>query len=257
MKLSIALPLILSVAVASVSCARYIKDLENAVDANNVRNARRAIGKGAPVDSPITNEGVTALMISAELGKVEMINFLASVAGASMVKVDSMGYNPLHFAAGYSGSFEGLKACLAISNAGIDAQEYGQGNTPLHFAAATGSIEKVAALIEAGGNFKIKNEIGNTAIIAACYHDNLEVLEYLLERGADYLEVNSSDEDCLAIASSNNCLKIAAILLNLINPTKRNCNTGIVRAISYAKTEEMTNLLLEYFPGTVSFTGRS
>ena len=254
MKFSIVIPLIFSVAV--ISASRLIKDLENAVDGDNARNARRALNKGISVDTPINEEGVTALMLAAELGKIRMIEFLAGEAGASMVQVDKIGYNPLHFAAGVTGSIDGLRACLNISTAGIDAQEYEQGNNPLHFAAAVGSIEKVAALIESGANFEIKNSIGNTAIIAACYHDNVEVLQYLLQRGADHLEVNSNDQDCLAIAASNNCLGIARILLNLINPTKRVPNTGIIRALSYAKTEEMGNLLLEYFPGTIKFITR-
>lgn len=256
MKVSFLLPLVFSFAVASASRARYVKDLENAVDANNVRNARKALATGIPVDTPITTEGVTALMLSAELGKIDIINYLAREAGASMTNVDIMGYNPLHFAAGPTGSCEGLKACLAISTAGINAQEFEQGNTPLHFAAVNGSVEKVIALVEAGAGLEVKNRIGNTPIIAACYRDNVEVLEYLLSRGADYLEINNKDQDCLAIASMNNNLVIARILLNLINPTKRNANTGIVRAITYARTEEMRNLLSEYFPGTVSVIAR-
>lgn len=256
MKVSFLLPLVFSFAVASASRARYVKDLENAVDANDVRNARRALATGIPVDTPITTEGVTALMLSAELGNIEMINYLAGEAGASMINVDNTGYNPLHFAAGPTGSCEGLKACLAISTAGISAQEFKQGNTPLHFAAANGSIEKVIALVEAGAGLEVKNLIGNTPIIAACYRENVEVLQYLLSNGADYLEINNNDQDCLAIASMNNNLGIARILLNLINPTKRNFNTGIIRAITYARTEEMGSLLLEYFPGTVSVIAR-
>lgn len=257
MKFYIVLPLIFSVAVASTT--RHINDLVNAVECDNVRNARRALNKGISVDVPINEEGVTALMLAAELGKTKMIDYLTREAGASMVQVDILGYNPFHFAAGAReyASIEGLRACLAISTAGIEAQESNQGNTPLHFAAAIGSIEKVTALIEAGASFEVKNLIGNTAIIAACYNDNVEVFEYLLHRGADYLEVNVYSQDCLAIAAKFNCMGIARILLNLINPTKLNANTGIIRAISYSQTEEMRNLLLEYFPGTIQFITRA
>ena len=252
MKFFLSFPLIFSVAAASVS--RLAKDMESAVDANNVRNARKVLKKGFSVDAPITNEGVTALMIAAEMGKTKMINFLATEAGASMQKVDKQGYNPLHFTAGFSGSVEGLRACLAISTGSINARETDQGNTPLHFAAANGSLEKVTLLVEAGADLEIKNNIGNTPIIAACYRDNVEVVQYLLNRGADFLEVNDQDQDCLAIAANFDSLRVARILLDRINPTKRNTNTGIIRALThYAHSQEMKALLSEYFPGTISF----
>ena len=237
--------------------------LESAVDNNMPELAARAIGSGVSVDAPITREGVTALMLSAELGKIEMINYLTSV-GASLRTVDNIGYTALHFACSPQGSTEGLKACLAIGGADADLnqKESEQGNTALHFAAVNGSIDKVKALVEAGAQIDIQNNIGNTPLIAACIKDNVLIVAYLISKGADFLEVNSNDQDALAIASRNNSMNVARVLLRRIVPSTpensqvRTLNTGILRAIGYARTEEMRTLLQEFFPATISYVIR-
>ena len=253
MKFSFVLPLAFAFifAFASASRPREIENYVRAVETNNVRNARRALGKGVSVDDPIDETGFTALMLAAEIGHVKMIKFLTD-NGASMVKVDRYGYNPLHFAAGPKGASEGLIACLEISKEGMNAIENEQGNTPLHFAAANGFVDKVTILVEAGADLTIRNTIGNTPIIAACYRDNVAVLNYFLSLGVDHLEVNNQDSDCLAIAARHNCFQIARILLDRINPTKLNYNTSILRALGCAGSTEMRNLIAEYFPGTFS-----
>lgn len=257
MKLFTLIPFIASTLAAAASLDLLRSNLEQAIDNDQTYRAQRVIASGFPVDSPINvEEGVTALMLSAELGKVEMIRLLIG-ANASLNTVDNHGYTALHFACGPGGSVDGLRACLEAGGADLDKQETDQGNTALHFAAANGSIEKVRALINAGASINIKNRLGNTPLMAACYKDNALVVVYLISQNADYLEVNDNDKDALAIASYNNCTGIATMLLNHINPTKTNLNTGILRALTCAQTEEMRALVQEYFPGTVSIISRS
>lgn len=129
MKMFLALPLFVSL----VSAAPMTSLLERAVDENNVGLARIAISSGISPDVPITKEYVTALMLSAELGNVEMIQYLTEEARASITKTDNFGFTALHFACGANGSFLGLRACLAVQGVNVNAQESGQGNTALHF----------------------------------------------------------------------------------------------------------------------------
>lgn len=250
MKFFAALPLF-----AATFAAASNFSLERAVDNNDPNMAKTLIEAGVPVDSPITSEGVTALILSAELGKLDMVNYLAS-AGASLKAVDNFGYTALHFACNRDGSTEGLIACLNIGGAELNAKETEQGNTALHFAAANGSFEKVKALVEAGAEINIQNVIGNTPLMAACIKDNVRIVAYLISKGADFLEVNENDRDALAIASMHNNIGVARVLLRRINPTRKNLNTGIIRALGYAASEEMRALIQEYTPATVSFIAR-
>lgn len=257
MKIFLALPLLVSfVATASFSNSPEICMLEQAVDNDNVALARIAINRGISPDAAITDEGVTALMSSVELGKVNMIHYLTREAGASISKTDNLGYTPLHFACGPNGSFTGLREYLNVPNVDVNAKELSQGNTPLHFAAVNGSIPHISLLLRAEADLEMQNNIGNTPVIAAAYRDNHLAVGCLIRFGADYLAVNTYDQDCLAVAASKNSMKVARLLLELINPTKLNINTGIIRAITYAATPEMRALLQEYCPATVSVIGR-
>ena len=44
--------------------------------------------------------------------------------------------------------------------------------------------------------------------------------------------------------------------LNRINPTRKKVNTGIIRALGYAASDEMRTLIQEYIGATVSFIAR-
>lgn len=255
MKLFTIIPFVASTLAAAASFGELPRLLELAVDSNQPGLAQRALDSGFPVDAPIAEEGVTALMLSAELGKIEMIRFLTG-AGASLSNTDTHGYTALHFACGPTGSTEGLRACLEIGGVDLNMKETDQGNTALHFAAGNGSIQSVRALVTAGADINAKNELGNTPIMAACFKDNALVVAYLISNHADYLEVNNRDQDALAIASYTNSINVASMLLRRINPTKLNVNTGIIRAMGHAQTREMKALIQEYFPGTFSLIAK-
>lgn len=247
-----------SVALTLVSSSSFklspsVRLLEKSVDDNNVTLAMRALESGAAVDAPITNTGLTPLMLATELGRTEMIEFLVS-KGASLLATDSFGYTALHFATNPSGSLEGLKAVLKLESSNINSVENEQKNTPLHFAAANGNVAKIKALLDAGADMKAINNIGNTPLLSACYKDNVDAVALLISCGGDYLDLNNTGADCLAIAAKSNCLGVAAMLLNKINPTKLNNNTGIIRAVLHnSQTPEMMELLAEYSPFTISY----
>lgn len=70
MKFFAALPLFAATFAAAANFSHGKDSLESAVDKNNPDIAKSLIEAGVPVDSPITDEGVTALMLSAELGSL-------------------------------------------------------------------------------------------------------------------------------------------------------------------------------------------
>ena len=91
----------------------------------------------------------------------------------------------------------------------------------------------------------------------ACIVGNLQVVKTLIGAGADHLHVNMYDKDALAIAVEKGHLDIVRYLLDLINPTKLNLNTGIIRALAYSRNLEMRELVMQYIPAIVSFIVKS
>ena len=59
------------------------------------------------------------------------------------------------------------------------------GLTPLHGAAATGSVEIAEYLLTKGAIIDIPNKSEGTALYMAAEEDETEVVKFLLDRGAD------------------------------------------------------------------------
>jgi ankyrin repeat protein len=68
----------------------------------------------------------------------------------------------------------------------VNATE-GQSASPLHYAAGKSKLEMVKALLEAGERPNIRDDHGFTALMLT---DGSDVMEYLLEHGADISAVN-------------------------------------------------------------------
>jgi ankyrin repeat protein len=64
---------------------------------------------------------------------------------------------------------------------------FSDGNNCLHEACAGGHLKTVKYLIESrGANIEAKGEFGQTPLLRAVVQEKLEILKYLLERGADF-----------------------------------------------------------------------
>ena len=91
------------------------------------------------------------------------------------------------FAASYSGSTDIAKAMVAMGsdpNAAVTA-ESARGWTPLLIAAAEGHKNTVAALLDAGADPNVRNELGRTALMLASSYGFTAIVKLLLARGAD------------------------------------------------------------------------
>ncbi len=70
-----------------------------------------------------------------------------------------------------------------LANAGADVNAAGDlGNTPLHQAAMAGRIASVQKLLELGGDPKLENEFGQTALDVAGLGGHTEVVGLLKAR---------------------------------------------------------------------------
>jgi ankyrin repeat protein len=131
------------------------------------------------INSPMTrvewrsSKDESPLMIAAIRGHAKMVRELI----ARDADVNKPGWAPLHYAA--SGGHVDIIRILLDENAFIDAQSP-NGTTPLMMAAGYGTPEAVKALLEAGADSLMKNQLGLTALDFARraeHPDSIDMIE--------------------------------------------------------------------------------
>ncbi len=124
---------------------------------------------------------------------------------------NSDGWTPLHLAA-FFGHPELAKA-LINRNAAVDAlSTNAMQNTPLHAAAAGGSMASVALLLDAGADVNARQHGGWTALHAAAQNGNHEMVKLLLSHGADPGLRAENNQSPLDLALMHGKGDIAALL---------------------------------------------
>ena len=129
--------------------------------------------------------GVTPLSLACTNGNVAMVELLIK-AGADPNAALPGGEAPLMTAA-RTGKIAAVKALIA-NGANIHAKDDRQGQTALMWAAAEGHTEVVELLIEFGADFRTPIESGFTPLLFAAREGRIGVARALLKAGADVNE---------------------------------------------------------------------
>jgi len=199
---------------SSFSSANSYEDFFKAIQFDNVRVVQGLLHRGLDPNT-VNPEGIPALMLAvrehslkvAELlaahpktksevrnDKDESVLMLAALKGhLSLVQklvendadVNKTGWAPLHYAA--SGGHVPVIEHLLEHSAYIDA-ESPNGTTPLMMAAMYGSPEAVKALIQAGADPTLKNQLGLSALdfaVRGQRPNSIELMHAGLARWAD------------------------------------------------------------------------
>ncbi|MFZ6722928.1 ankyrin repeat domain-containing protein [Undibacterium sp. Ji49W] len=119
--------------------------------------------------------GDTALMLACYLGNVPAVKALIE-RGA---EINQPGWTALHYAAA-NGSKE-IIALLLEHSAYIDTESANK-TTPLMMAARTGKMDAVALLLDEGADPLLKNDLGLTALDFANEVEQREIAAFLKER---------------------------------------------------------------------------
>ena len=132
-------------------------------------------------------EGFTALALAAHFGHIETLQFLISRGGnMNAVSKHSMNVTPLH-AALFGRRVEAAKVLVA-AGADVTPRRGGSGSpragwTALHYCAGYGFAELVEPLIDRGADINAPDDEGKTPLQVAIESAQREVAELLLNRG--------------------------------------------------------------------------
>lgn len=121
------------------------------------------------------NNGDTAIMLAAYLGKVDWLSELI-FAGA---QINQPGWTALHYAAAIGD--EQIIAVLLEHSAYIDAESPNK-TTPLMMAARKGDLPPVKLLVQEGADIHLQNALGLTALDFAQDAEMRVVAEYLRQQ---------------------------------------------------------------------------
>ncbi|VDM78118.1 unnamed protein product, partial [Strongylus vulgaris] len=135
------------------------------------------------------DEGNLPLHFAAKTGHMAVLNILLR-SSSNVVEIvatrNVYGDTPLHLAC-YGGRLDAAKALITAAGSHLMVSENVFSETPLHAACTGGkSIELIAYLMKQPGvDPNYQGQDGHTALHSACYHGHLQIVQYLLENGAD------------------------------------------------------------------------
>ena len=136
--------------------------------------------------------------------------------------ISLLGFAPLSALAKPTGSelyeaalFQDLPKVQSLLAAGADANHLERGRPVLGWAAQSGNVEVVEALIKGGANPNIADEgIGHTPLMRAIDTQFIEIVRALLKAKADPNAVNSQGESCLIMAVKSRKPEIVQALID-------------------------------------------
>lgn len=160
-----------------------------AAQKNHTEIVRLLISKGADVNAE-TQYGVRPLFLAEEK---EMVRFLIeNGAKANKQVIERIGETRMQQYA-YLGDLEKVKSIIFKDPDELNKRTSG-GSTLLHFASRGGNLELVNYIIEKGGDIHIRNKKKDTILHLAVESDNKELVEYLILQGLDVDAKNSRGE---------------------------------------------------------------
>ncbi len=137
---------------------------------------------------------------------------------------DQNGLTPLHLAV-LQDDIE-MMELLIENGAKINVHNLVEGHTPIHMAALYGSKKSVQILIDRGANLESYNNNSHTPLFALVFEyaahceSRMEILEYLMKRGANVYAKDTEDNTLLFLAAYNNHMQVVKLIGKRLSNTK-------------------------------------
>lgn len=94
------------------------------------------------------------------------------------------------------------------------SQEFGKGDTPLHWAELGGSTNVINLLLAAGADIDAQNDIQNTPLHIATENGNTDAALRLIEKGAAFTLENLKGKAALHLAGVAGAIEVADALIS-------------------------------------------
>ncbi|VDL64255.1 unnamed protein product, partial [Nippostrongylus brasiliensis] len=162
------------------------------------------------------DEGNLPLHFAAKSGHMGVLNVLLKSSTNLQETVATRnvyGDTPIHLAC-YGGRLDATKALIAAAGSSLMVSENVFSETPLHAACTGGkSLDLIAFLMKQPGvDPNYQGHDGHTALHSACYHGHLQIVQYLLENGADQSLAARTNERPTAVQGAPQSTFAAAIM---------------------------------------------
>jgi ankyrin repeat protein len=179
-------------------------------DAYDMAILRALLAAGADINKR-TLTGLCAVHFAAKLSRPEVVLALIEAHGTTEVR-DGYGQTPLYSAA----HFGRLQLARELHRAGANvnaASEHNGGSTPLHVAAISGHADMINFLLEHGADLHKVAKEGGTPLGACAMQGCLPGLQLLLSKGAAVAQRDRAGSDALTRAANNGHLQCMQALL--------------------------------------------
>ncbi|MEM7114872.1 MAG: ankyrin repeat domain-containing protein [Chloroflexota bacterium] len=188
--------------------------LNEALKEDNIETVEELIAFGIDLNQADNPAGLTPILIATLRDNVEMVTLLLE-AGADITISDNSASNVLHHAAS-NNQLEIAKLLLAEEKIDLEARREQWEFTPLLNAAFDGHVEMVELLVEHGADIEGVDAWGDTPLNAASWNGHLEVVQRLVELGANPDVTNVNGDNGVAHGRKQGHEDIEAYLTTII-----------------------------------------
>ncbi len=182
--------------------------LIDAVRNDDVDLVRRYLNSGCNPDAVCCRRGESAIHLAVSCGNIDLIKLLAN-AGADLNCISQKDiYTPLLLAIHIGASNSIIKTLIDL---GADiSRETQLGFTPLMYASRYSSLPCIQLLVESGADVNGSNSSLKTPLMVSLLldrDDNLEVIKYLIQNGADATRVDDNQNTVLMYLAGTSSYK--------------------------------------------------
>ncbi len=213
-------------------------ELFEAIRGGNPSTVKSLLDANPSLASAINDSGVSALLMSAYSGRKEILDLLLArdpklelhdaAAVGHLARVRQIVENHLNAATGFSPDgfpivalasvFGHLNVVRYLAGQGADIHAVatnGSGYNALTGAVASGHKEIVQWLLENGANANYRYGPGYSPLLTAAANGHLEIVKLLLAHGADVQATTNDGKSAFALATQRQHPAVAELLANL------------------------------------------
>ena len=176
----------------------HLSALHYAVDLNHADVVGVLIDAGADIEAR-DKDFRTPLMFSCCTGELTIVKMLVE-AGARVRAADKKGHTSLIYATAY-GHTETVRYLVGLPAVDMSHMAHTDFGYTAVFVAAEKHADVLEVLIDAGADIEATNNIGMSPLLVASEHGNLRSVELLLKAGAGVCVADNKGDTCFTIAA--------------------------------------------------------